>query len=98
MRIDETPGAAHYTPPIQPGPRGPGLPSYSQSGADGPEAEVEVSDQARLLQRAKQVAQATPDLRKERVAEIQRQIESGVYQVDSREVARRILEQLSAHR
>jgi negative regulator of flagellin synthesis FlgM len=67
---------------------------YDQQLPDGPEAAVEVSDEARLLQRTKQLAQATPDVRKERVAEIRRQIESGTYQVDPRQLARRILEDL----
>ncbi|HEY3118663.1 MAG TPA: flagellar biosynthesis anti-sigma factor FlgM [Chloroflexota bacterium] len=95
MRIDETPSSPHFTPPVQRPPVEVGKPHpYDQQLPDGPEAAVEVSDEARLLQRTKQLAQATPDVRKERVAEIRRQIESGTYQVDPRQLARRILEDL----
>lgn len=99
MRIDETPGAAHYTPPVQRPPSEIGHPPVGgERRPAGPEAQVEVSDEARLLQHAKQLAQATPDVRKERVAEIRQQIASGTYRVDSRELARRILEDLGGNR
>lgn len=102
MRIDETPGAAHYTPATAPTPvpspklgGGPGEEGPPPLG-DSPEAQVEVSAQARLLQRVKQAADGTSDVRKDRVAEIRERIASGAYRVDSGELARRILENLGA--
>ena len=99
MRIDETLGAAAHAGSIQRGQAGSqadgsrsaqGQPAGAQFGT-----QVEVSDQGRAIARARQIAASTHDNRAVRVAELRAQIEAGTYRVDSRALARAILEELS---
>lgn len=63
---------------------------------DEPSAAVELSSAARDLARASQIARSTPEVRAERVAALRAQVEAGTYRVSSRDIARRILEELGA--
>ena len=99
MRIDETPGAPQQTPAVQrstPDAQRAGVPASNPRISDGPDGDIEVSDRAKLILRARQIARAETDIRQERVDEIRRQIQSGSYRVDSGQVARRTLEDLGA--
>lgn len=52
---------------------------------------VDVSESSRLFSQALVAAQATPDVRAERVEAVRAAVQNGTYQVDSRLIAERIL-------
>ncbi len=54
---------------------------------------VEISDSARLMQRAEDVARSAPDVRADRVATLKQSIKDGSYQVDNGSLADRIIEE-----
>jgi len=58
-----------------------------------PEAEdkVELSSVAKDLQRAAEIAKATPDVRADKVAALKEKVESGNYEVDSKKVASKMI-------
>lgn len=62
-----------------------------KSGASRPE--VEISDSARLMHTAVQLAKDANPNRPERVAELKRNIQNGTYQVKSADVAEKLLEE-----
>lgn len=58
---------------------------------------VEISDGAQLMRQASDIAKATTDIRKEKVAELKKNIQNGTYHVEAREIADRLVdEHLSA--
>jgi negative regulator of flagellin synthesis FlgM len=60
---------------------------------DAPKTDsVSLSDDARSLAAARQVVQAAPDLREQKVADIKQRVEDGTYSVASRVLARNILD------
>ncbi len=76
----------------------------SQSGATGPVRPkdgsdaappgvdvIQLSPQARLLQKASQIAQATPEVRPEKVMALKDSVEQGTYTVDSQQVANKLI-------
>ncbi|MBI4214353.1 MAG: flagellar biosynthesis anti-sigma factor FlgM [Chloroflexi bacterium] len=96
MRIDETLGTSTRTASIQPGhPESARQPRSSQEPGQPLGTQVEVSQEGRAINRARQLAAATPEVRADRVAALRAQIEAGTYRVDSRDLARRILEEIS---
>ena len=52
---------------------------------------VELSQTAIEMQRAKKMADAVPDIREEKVAEIKTQIENGTYKIDSEKIASKMI-------
>ena len=56
---------------------------------------LDLSDAARARHRADQAVRAAPEVRAEKVAELQRQIESGTYPVEPRRIAQKLLEHLA---
>lgn len=54
---------------------------------------VELSEQAKTLQQARQHLATLPDVRPEKVAELKGMIQRGVYNVRGQEVAERMVEQ-----
>ncbi len=56
-------------------------------------ASVEISDNARLMKRASEVAHSAPDVRKDRVTALKKSIADGTYHVDNDAIADRILEE-----
>ncbi len=72
---------------------GPG-PARPQGGTEAAAAGVDVihlSPQARLLQKAAQIAQATPEVRPEKVLALKDSVEQGTYTVDSQQVANKLI-------
>lgn len=53
---------------------------------------VEISDGARLMQRAVEVAKQAPEGRAERVASLKQAIQDGSYKVDAKKVADRLVD------
>ncbi|MDH3392472.1 MAG: flagellar biosynthesis anti-sigma factor FlgM [Desulfobulbaceae bacterium] len=52
---------------------------------------VELSSGSRDVLKMQEILQETPEVRKEKVEEFKRQIEEGTYQVDSRQVADKMM-------
>jgi len=55
---------------------------------------INVSSQARLMQKASQVISQTPDVRQEKVDPLQQAVDQGVYGVDSQKVANSMIANL----
>jgi negative regulator of flagellin synthesis FlgM len=66
-------------------------PSASAGQAEGDK--VELSARAKQVQAASKLAQAFPDVREDRVAEIRNQIESGTYRIDAGKIAAAMLKE-----
>jgi len=60
-------------------------------GAAGPAATVSLSSRSRELHGALAKAQAAPDVRQEKVADVRRRLENGTYVIDPTRIARSIL-------
>ena len=58
-----------------------------------PGANIDISDNARLLQRASDVVRSTPDVRQEKVAALKKSIADGSYKVDSAAVAEKLVDE-----
>jgi len=69
----------------------PGQPATTAGGAAGPAATVSLSSRSRELHGALAKAQAAPDVRQEKVADVRRRLENGTYVIDPTRIARSIL-------
>lgn len=58
-----------------------------------PDADVTISDGAQLLRQAREAVYASPDIQHDKVAELKRRIQSGTYQVDSKAVADKLVDE-----
>lgn len=56
-------------------------------------ASVEISDNARMMQKAMQAAKGAPDTRTDRVAQLKKSILDGSYKVDSGKVADKLVDE-----
>ena len=64
----------------------------SSSASSSTEAStVSVSSKARDIQRANEIAKSSPEIRSEKVDRIAKQIRSGTYHVDSKDIAEKML-------
>ena len=61
--------------------------------AKAPRESVEISEGARLLQRANELAHASPDIRAERVAALKNSIKDGSYRIDSASIADKLVDE-----
>ncbi|MBI4378350.1 MAG: flagellar biosynthesis anti-sigma factor FlgM [Nitrospinae bacterium] len=52
---------------------------------------VILSERVKDIQKAKEIAKNTPDVRTERVAELKEQIEKGKYHINSKDIAEKML-------
>lgn len=59
----------------------------------GNSANVEISDNARLMRKATEVVQGAPDIRQEKVAALKKAIQEGTYRVDADKVAEKVIEE-----
>lgn len=57
----------------------------------GKEDRVDVSEKARVLQKAKSAVDASPDVREEKVSELKKAIDEGSYNVSNEEVAESLI-------
>ena len=53
----------------------------------------EISDNARLMQHATEIANAAPDVRKDKVEALKKAIASGTYHVDSAAIADKLVDE-----
>jgi negative regulator of flagellin synthesis FlgM len=56
---------------------------------------VSLSERSQDVLRAKQLAMAAPDVREDRVAELQKAIDSGKYKVDAKDIADKMVDEES---
>lgn len=68
---------------------------------DSPEEEVqgdrlELSKKAQQLRRVRELVEEAPEVRRERVSEIKKQLREGEYEVSAEEVAEKMIEELSS--
>ena len=54
---------------------------------------VVLSPEAKEIQKAKELLDTVPDIRKEKVAEIRTQIENGTYEIEAEKVALKMIEE-----
>ncbi|WP_130805941.1 flagellar biosynthesis anti-sigma factor FlgM [Senegalia massiliensis] len=54
-----------------------------------------ISEQGKMIQKAVKMAKDSPDIRKEKIEKIKTQMNSGNYNVDSKLVAQKILEDIN---
>jgi flagellar biosynthesis anti-sigma factor FlgM len=73
--------------PAQPTPTAP-----AADGTAGPAVKVTLSSRSRELHGALAKAHAAPDVRADKVADVQRRLENGTYVIDPTRIARSILE------
>ena len=64
-----------------------------QAAAKAAGDRISLSDEAKLRTEALGAAQAAPDVRRERVAAIKAQVESGEYQINTRKIAQKMVEE-----
>lgn len=64
------------------------LASASQRGAN-----IEISDKARLMQKANEIARNTPDSRADKVAALKKSISDGSYHINSAAIADRLVDE-----
>lgn len=57
-----------------------------------PAATVELSPRSRELHEARRIADAAPEVRAEKVADVRQRLETGAYQVDATRIAQGILD------
>lgn len=62
-----------------------------QTGHSG--ADVEISDNAKLMRQASDIAKAASEIRKDKIAALKKSIQDGSYHVDSREIADRLVDE-----
>jgi len=90
MKIYDVGGKGGPQPAERAGKSAPVRPA-AKSGPAGADR-VEISDAALRISRLLESASALPEIREEKIAEIRKALESGTYRVDSRALARAILE------
>ena len=54
---------------------------------------VNLSERAQDIKRSKEIALAAPDIREDRVAELQKLIDTGKYKVDAKELANKMVDE-----
>ena len=66
-------------------------------GVESHGADVEISDNAKLMRQASDIAKAASEIRKDKISALKKSIQEGSYQVDAKEIADRLVdEHLSA--
>ena len=60
----------------------------SRSGAD-----VEISDNAKLMRQASDIAKSTTEVRQDKIAQLKKSIKDGSYHVDAKEIADRLVDE-----
>jgi len=63
------------------------------AGAARDTANVEISENARLMQKAAEVAKGAPDVRADKIAALKKAIADGTYQVSADKLAEKILDE-----
>ena len=56
-------------------------------------AEVEISDTAKLMRQASEIARETGDVRSDKVSALKKSIQDGTYEIDARAIADRLVDE-----
>jgi negative regulator of flagellin synthesis FlgM len=67
--------------------------SSAESSGVGLAAQTSISSRAQQIQKAKDLATAAPDVREDRIAALQKAIDSGTYNVDPKDIADRMVDE-----
>ncbi|MDP3181977.1 MAG: flagellar biosynthesis anti-sigma factor FlgM [Desulfobaccales bacterium] len=67
-------------------------------GAPGPEATDPSEDKARLMQKARQIVEQTPQVRPEKVATLKEAVRQGTYRINARRLANILIAKLLTER
>jgi negative regulator of flagellin synthesis FlgM len=70
-----------------------GKPASSASPQAVQGSSVEISDNARMMKQAADIARHTPDVRQDRVAALKQAIAAGQYQIHSEKIADRLIDE-----
>ena len=62
-------------------------------GEAGSSATVELSQRAQDMKKAKEIAKAAPDIREDKVAALQKQIDEGKYKVSAKDIADKMVDE-----
>lgn len=73
---------------------GKGESASSSSNAGGSSEQIVLSSKAKDIQRAQEAVRAAPDIRVDKVNRIKQQISDGTYQVNTRDVAEKLLKEI----
>ena len=97
MKVQNQPNLNPQTVEKTKGSRDKQVTENSQTGARGEVAakggaEVQISDTARFMKQAFETAKGSPDIRREKIESLKRQINDGTYKVDAGALADRILD------
>jgi negative regulator of flagellin synthesis FlgM len=68
-------------------------PSTQQGKGEVPEESVKLSAKARELQKAREIVEATPEIREDQVGRFKREIEAGAYNVKGDKIAEKMLKE-----
>jgi negative regulator of flagellin synthesis FlgM len=95
MKIHELPGIS--VEQLQAGKAGGVAPREdkpaSEQSAAGPDV-IQLSPQAKLMQKAAQAVAETPEVRPEKVLALKDSVEQGTYEVDSKQVANQLITEM----
>ncbi len=73
---------------------GKGESAESSSKAGGSSEQIVLSSKAKDIQRAQEAVRSAPDIRVDKVNRIKQQLSDGTYQVNTRDVAEKILKEI----
>ena len=62
-----------------------------EQGGASPTESVKLSQTAKEIQKIREIVEATPEIRSDKVGQLKREIEAGSYSIDADKVAERIL-------
>lgn len=69
------------------------LDKVSSLGGGESASKVNLSERAQDIRKAKELAKAAPEIREDRVAELQKRIDSGNYKIDAKEIADKMVDE-----
>ena len=71
------------------------LAALDSAGSSDVASRVNLSERAQDIKRAKEIATAAPDIREDKVAELQRMIDNGKYKVSAKDIADKMVDEES---
>ena len=99
MKVTNQPASSSQIIENKPAERSPGAATRKntttgiQSNGSLPGATVEISENARWMRQASDLAKAGPDVRADKVASIKKAVQSGTYKVDAQQIADKLVDE-----
>ena len=69
------------------------LSELGNSGKSSEAANVQISERAKNIKKAKEIAMASPDIREDKVAALQKMIDEGKYNVSAKDIADKMVDE-----